>query len=1645
MKTITNLFTAAVFVAAMAVRADYTAFDVISLNISNDSACTMAGTGSTATLAGTIPDAAWQNSVAEARWVSGDARNGYVTGVTAWNGAGQAVTNLEEVVFSWAVEGSGVANYGNNSNLSPAFRGAWLARASGEQTDAALVVQNIPYERYDVIVYLSGKASSGTSPAYRAVCVNGIPYAGEVTAANGTTKANAVTDNWGMQQDAYELGKNALKVTGLTGDMLALTMRKAGYLSGSANPQGIAAVQIVRDMAAIGEDTRAVSKTKVISVNLQSRYSGVGVKPAFYGLERVPGEAWTEDGMSNSSAFDVDLSVPVKEWDGTAETTTELSAVTVHLKANNGWNWKRDYVPMYNLVNAYLDDGGDRAQITVTGIPYRIYDVIVYTCTDTSDTKFGPVTVNGTPYRWSASNGATEQASGADSTAATRWGFSCARLPEYGANALRVEGQTASTLTIKGANNANGARGGIAGFQIVNAYDPASVETLEFADGDTFEVNAPITRALRVVCPGSLTIAGADGYVVTQSDLSYLDLDSVEGAITLGAHTCYALGASRALPNGFAFGEGSSVAISETIEEYAKDVFAVTGLAGVSYVELARFDGTTETLTVENGNATRGDGTQAKVTGVAALYDFTFTNTLATAAGSRKTATMNKDNEPVYEEAGDGIGVVAAACPYVSVTAMPSWSEFSTVMVAKMPSETKKVLISFGSTYSSKALFLATGEKMNEVLVGYGSTSSSEILTTMTVPNAAASRHVYGFELSEAKTKLTIYLDGIKWKTLVKADGFTLGVSSHAGIQAGSGYGGPPAGGYGRSNDGVFYALLIYDYAISSAQRALIGEMYPYSPVGGAFSRTVSGVEDLRTEVSTWTRSGDAAPAYSMPGVGSAVTVAASGDAVLNVNDSVMVESLSLGGEGAIILKRGGGVLSSSGLTTISTAVTIEEGAAEISGAPVVIGEGGSLVFDYSGFVLDGFTDDGHLIPLTGEMEEQPEGVVTCRVPEGRAARLNKASLVYTGGCYQLRVALDHSPSNVYLDAGATALDDDTMGTIDPEGENPVRCYVAAGDTVCFSAADSIVENRTYPVAGYDFGELAASVVINVAAGESVVNSQRFTGPSGKVVKTGAGTLALTTGNSASLDVRAGTLKLAHSGNYSFWNAADGLPSVAVANGAAFDVNGSQGYKAAVTLAEGAVWTNTGADLGDGMAQAHALTLEGNAYVVAASEFGVLANGWSVTTLDLAGHTLEKTGADKFFLCNCTISGAGTVKVSEGDLCLYNGVQAEGVTFDVAYGSTLKVRSLGDVAGGVTGAVFAGAGIVDLGTARPESPLVFAEESTLSLKVTLANYTEAEVRIPYTGSPGEVKVYEPDWSTECAGAKVKFENGYVVIGVDVASLTYANPANSDSATFTYVFTGVAGDDWENVLGWSKVENHRWKAYSNELAPALAGSVYDSVVFDGALMAEGQRSAHVDLLEGWTLRVGAFNGANVAIDRVKKQQGGCFYMVDDTSRLTLGVNTRAGNNGGAVDFYVAAAGGLVFTGDFDFTGCSPVRYSLSGAGSVAFEAGTTKGSQALVRVLKVPVGERGGARRRGVITKKLMAFNPNSANVAFDLSNVTVTSDTGVEMTRVEKTLTGGLADSVGEYTLSQEADGVYMRYIGYAENAMYPSMYIILR
>ena len=423
----------AIALSGAAAFADYPAADIISLNISNNDAYMMTGDGETETLAGTLPDSAWQNTSNAERtgvWHSGDARNGYRNGVKAWDGTAQAVTNLDGVVFSWAVEGSGTANYGTLASRTPVFRRAWLARASGAGEFTSVVVQNIPWEKYDAIVYVSGNASATD---VRAVMVNGVPYKGDTAAENGTSAADNSDTTWGnVGSDTLALGGNAVKVTGLTGPDLQVSMKNAATW-------GICAVQIVRDMSA-GANNLQRAAGKVISVNVMSAQNSSGYTTGDIGLARVPAEAWTADGLSlgNGSNYDSDVGVAIKEWDGATGETTTLDGVTLHEKVQNGYGYgASEYVPQPRVLSGYADDSS-RPEITVSGIPYKKYDAIVYCATDTENYRFGPVTVNGTPYRWSASGKTVEIATGEASTAATRWGYSRSRVMALHRRALAL-------------------------------------------------------------------------------------------------------------------------------------------------------------------------------------------------------------------------------------------------------------------------------------------------------------------------------------------------------------------------------------------------------------------------------------------------------------------------------------------------------------------------------------------------------------------------------------------------------------------------------------------------------------------------------------------------------------------------------------------------------------------------------------------------------------------------------------------------------------------------------------------------------------------------------------------------------------------------------------------------------------------------------------------------------------------------------------------------------------------------------------------------------------------------------------------------------------------------------------------------------
>lgn len=500
--------------------------DMINLNISNADSYAITGSGvdTISTLAGEMLDNAWQNTPSGNAVVSGDARNGRVTGVTAYDGTSKEATTLSDVTFTWAVEGSGTANYGNvDIENNPTFHKAWLARLSKQAETSSILVQSIPYRKYDIIVYCFGADDSAFNPVF----VNGVPYVGDTSLATDTNtrKATSSSETWGGRRASPSLGQTAIMLKGLENPELSLTIR-----SGASS---ICAVQILRDMS---EGVWPTSK-KVISLNLMSAYSSSGTTPAVYGLEPVPNEAWTKDGLSEGSSFDKDVAVTIKEWNGS---TTVDTSVTLHEKGGNGYAWSGyNYTPQSQFLTGYIDDTSQQQSVTVGDIPYACYDVIVYCATDNGDKQFGPVTVNGTSYRWDDDKQCAVIASSGSSTAETRWGATRSRLPAYGRNAIRIPDQTASTLTITGGDNANNARGGIAAIQIVEAYsglkvysngswsggtEPTSGDAVIVLDGDT-SLTIDGTASLGTVTitgNGTLTLSGSGQFTATTVDVESL-------------------------------------------------------------------------------------------------------------------------------------------------------------------------------------------------------------------------------------------------------------------------------------------------------------------------------------------------------------------------------------------------------------------------------------------------------------------------------------------------------------------------------------------------------------------------------------------------------------------------------------------------------------------------------------------------------------------------------------------------------------------------------------------------------------------------------------------------------------------------------------------------------------------------------------------------------------------------------------------------------------------------------------------------------------------------------------------------------------------------------------------------------------------
>ena len=552
---------------------------------------------------------------------------------------------------------------------------------------------------------------------------------------------------------------------------------------------------------------------------------------------------------------------------------------------------------------------------------------------------------------------------------------------------------------------------------------------------------------------------GAEGDTYTVPTLS-------EGTIEFAGEGDWslAIGESRDL-SGYAYSGSGSIAVTatQTASECALGSDIVfENVASASLVPTVTLrDGGTVAPVLDGTTATSSGSGTVSISGGATDLDLTCTNTINFGYASFTGASTWRDYTPVYTEDG----VYARAGVYTSGTVGTFLANNSAALtlsvVGQMSPTDNTIFLSLGTSSggSGSGLVIARTSTTDEVTIGYNDGSTVHKITNMTVPNCATSRHSYIItkQDGESTTTFTVYLDGIKWKTLTIAKltltggGFQIGADFGGGIRgvAQSDYDGAAFITIPNSEDetGVLNVMRVYGRVITPAEIAQYATIYPYvSPNGSSTRMFTTSAENWidRTEASeVWMNS--TGGNSGTPTVGANVTVVAQTDTVITVNleSATEYEGLTVNEKSAkfVPASASSGAIKVTGMTVIGSVVTNVYGAVDMTGGPMTITEDGSICFDMSGFDASAIytaTD----IDLTSDVDEDATKVSMI----APATPYRTYSLVYESGHYAMRVTPDHEAgSEVYYTGGYWSSAESSFAVVD---SSSVSTAVFPGDTV---------------------------------------------------------------------------------------------------------------------------------------------------------------------------------------------------------------------------------------------------------------------------------------------------------------------------------------------------------------------------------------------------------------------------------------------------------------------------------------------------------------------------------------------------------------------------------------------------------------------
>lgn len=408
---------------------------------------------------------------------------------TNWNNTTAATGEAITLNTSTGTASGATLTYAANATWSDsaASNDPFLQYFLGDNREGGttITVANVPFETYDVIVYLN---SDTADTSFLPVSINNTKYIGDSETGATEVTEDANTTFGETRAAAPQYGLNTIRVNGITGATLNILGSRQQTVDSVKYRCNIAGFQIVE------------SVPLTINVNIEGRNNN-GTAPdsifsdgdAFSGLVPVQNKNWSEIDTPNGESRTVSVKQAI---DSTGEATTATVTVNVgggwHLRDIAGADARKERLGLMGIGYADAYTSANTPEVVLADIPYTEYSVILYYATDNGDKQWAPAKVTAgdtVTYYYYDADGTLKS----DGTSTSTWGSSndcmaAATTGTLGKDTMRIDNLSGDvSIDLDTSSNADNTRGGLSGLQIVCTGDvivpPPPTINVNFASG----------------------------------------------------------------------------------------------------------------------------------------------------------------------------------------------------------------------------------------------------------------------------------------------------------------------------------------------------------------------------------------------------------------------------------------------------------------------------------------------------------------------------------------------------------------------------------------------------------------------------------------------------------------------------------------------------------------------------------------------------------------------------------------------------------------------------------------------------------------------------------------------------------------------------------------------------------------------------------------------------------------------------------------------------------------------------------------------------------------------------------------------------------------------------------------------------------